>query len=314
VPYVVVGNQTAADKYNIDLINCSGTSAYDWVFIKAAQTWQSLISADLEDTAVVGQPCLRNWDGEAILNCGAVDDLVVAFAVVPIDGPGKILGGASPWWIRDPPSPNVDVPVSGYTEFDSADWEWMVTNNILESVILHEMGHILGIGSLWGWLGLLNPGNCRDQTVFPLTGPVSPAPFYRGAFGNTSLPLVDPTNFRNLGAVPIEDSGGAGTRCAHWEESIYRQELMSGFVSVNGNPLSYTTALSLIDLGYTIDLDSPAIDKEFNLRTALADANPNNVKPTQFELTGCLDHMPEGLLKKLQRRSLSAGTGHGHRH
>ena len=41
-------------------------------------------------------------------------------------------------------------------EFDSADVASMFANGIWTNVILHEMGHILGIGTIWSLLGLKN--------------------------------------------------------------------------------------------------------------------------------------------------------------
>jgi hypothetical protein len=45
--------------------------------------------------------------------------------------------------------------------------------------------------------------------------------------------------------VPVENSGGAGTRDSHWRDSIFVAEMMTGFVNVGGNPMSrMTIALS----------------------------------------------------------------------
>ena len=38
--------------------------------------------------------------------------------------------------------------------------------------------------------------------------------------------------------VPVENTGGAGTRGAHWRETVFRNELMSGFIDAPGNPIS----------------------------------------------------------------------------
>lgn len=79
---------------------------------------------------------------------------------------------------------------------------------------------------------------------------------------------------------------------------------MTGWVSSNGNPLSYLTAYSLKDMGYTIDENSTVIDKTFTLKTALADPLPGSKPVQSIQLTGCLDHwdhgtkMPKSLLKK----------------
>jgi hypothetical protein len=50
--------------------------------------------------------------------------------------------------------------------------------------------------------------------------------------------------------VPVENTGGPGTRNSHWRETVFRNELMTGFVGVaGGNPLSRMTVGSLQDLG-----------------------------------------------------------------
>ena len=51
-------------------------------------------------------------------------------------------------------------------ELDAADLDWIETNGALEAVILHEMGHVLGIGTLWDRFGLLrNPSLAAETEV-----------------------------------------------------------------------------------------------------------------------------------------------------
>ena len=57
-------------------------------------------------------------------------------------------------------------------------------------------------------------------------------------------------------AVPVENTGGPGTADGHWRETVFRNELMSGFIGDPGNPLSRMTAASLGDLGYQVDIDA----------------------------------------------------------
>jgi hypothetical protein len=56
--------------------------------------------------------------------------------------------------------------------------------------------------------------------------------------------------------VPVENTGGPGTRDGHWRESIFRNELMSGFIGASGNPISRVTVASLEDMGYQVDLNA----------------------------------------------------------
>ena len=37
-------------------------------------------------------------------------------------------------------------------QFDVADMAKLISNGTLQSVVLHEMGHVLGIGTLWDTL------------------------------------------------------------------------------------------------------------------------------------------------------------------
>ena len=52
----------------------------------------------------------------------------------------------------------------------------------------------------------------------------------------------------------VENTGGAGTADAHWRESVFGNELMTGFVDAGVNPLSRVTVASMGDLGYTVNL------------------------------------------------------------
>ncbi len=57
--------------------------------------------------------------------------------------------------------------------------------------------------------------------------------------------------------VPVANRGGPGTRDGHWRESIFGNELMTGFVGPGRDlPLSTVTIASLADLGYQVDLNA----------------------------------------------------------
>ena len=55
-------------------------------------------------------------------------------------------------------------------------------------------------------------------------------------------------------AVPVENTGGPGTKNSHWRDTVFRNELMTGFVGGAPNPLSRLTVASLKDLGYVVNL------------------------------------------------------------
>jgi hypothetical protein len=200
------------------VISYAGDPLYQPLFDDAAERWEQIIIADLPDVNSS--------------NFGFVDDLLIDASVVFIDGPGGVLGQAGPDWIRS----SSGLPFHGEMEFDSADVSQMFGNGTLYNVILHEMGHILGIGTLWDHHDLLNG--------FQYIGAYAVAE-YRIISGNSSASFV-----------PVENSGGPGTAGGHWEEDIFNAELMTGFVEAAGvaMPLSRITVASLMDLGYTVNM------------------------------------------------------------
>ncbi len=125
--------------------------------------------------------------------------------------------------------------------FDTADLAKMGTDGTLNDVITHEMGHVLGIGTLWDRKGLLKNAG-RQNPTFTGSGAMQEYKVLR-ATGRSKR-------------VPVENTGGPGTRDGHWREVVFRNELMSGFISTPGNPLSRVTVASLGDLGYQVDLDA----------------------------------------------------------
>jgi hypothetical protein len=110
----------------------------------------------------------------------------------------------------------------------------METIGTLDDLVLHEIGHIIGFGTIWRELGLL-------------TGAGSADPRFGGPHALAAYRLIDAA----VVSVPVENTGAIGTRDGHWRESIFENELMTGYLSGTPNPLSAITVASLQDLGYT---------------------------------------------------------------
>jgi hypothetical protein len=176
------------------------------------------------------------------------DDILIFAEAKPIDGVGQILGKAGFCALR-----STGLPFLGYMQFDTADLAKMETNGTLESVILHEMLHVVGFGTLWDRTGLL------DATV--AADPIFAGASARSAFAN----LNGGATYAGT-PVPVEATGGTSTALSHWRETVLKSELMTGWISTGGAPLSATTIGSLQDLGYTVDLSQA---QPFNLATAL---------------------------------------------
>lgn len=239
-PAMVTFNATGTvvvSTYNITLRYVTPTSAArQAVFTAAANRWSSIIIGDVPDVPmnVAASSC-----SPAINE--TVDDVLIFVNLDSIDGPGMILGSAGPCYVR---SSNSRFSIVGRMTFDTADVANLEAGGLFPATILHEMGHVLGIGTLW------NP---------PVASP--PPPLLVGA-GSADPYFIGPTAIAQFDAngggtymgnkVPVANTGGAGTRDAHWRENVMGKELMTGFISLIANPLSAITVGSLADAGYTV--------------------------------------------------------------
>jgi hypothetical protein len=154
---------------------------------------------------------------------------------VRIDGPGSILGQAGPVDLR----PDSFLPATGVMSFDSADLAQMESDGSLVSVIVHEMAHVLGFGTIFDRVGLIT-GAGGDDPQF--TG-ASATREYAALLGRGARPR----------SVPLANVGGPGTRDGHWREEVFANELMTGFLDRGPNPVSRMTIAAFEDLGYTVD-------------------------------------------------------------
>ncbi len=55
--------------------------------------------------------------------------------------------------------------------------------------------------------------------------------------------------------MTVESGGGPGTRYSHWSESVFQNELMTGYAS-GDLALSRMTIASMADLGYRVNLNA----------------------------------------------------------
>jgi hypothetical protein len=211
-------------------------------FKGAADRWSRVIVGNLPSVMV---------DGEVI------DDVLILAQGTPIDGPGHILGQAGPTHLRPRNAGNAAlIPAKGIMSFDTADLAQMEQNGTLNDVITHEMGHVIGIGTIWSQKDLLEGAGTENPTFVgqaamieyaKLVGQGVMQEYAKQRYGDGE-PTPTP--------VPVANMGGSGTRDSHWREAIFRNELMSGFINQPPNPISRVTAGSLGDLGYVVDMDA----------------------------------------------------------
>jgi hypothetical protein len=231
--------ETGVSPFSIELqFLTDTTSAQGQAFENARHRWEGLIVGDVPNvqlSATAGQ-CGTN---SPALN-RSVDDVLILVTLEPIDGAGNVLGAAGPCFVRT----GSRLPVLGVMKFDTADLDVLESSGLLQPVILHEMGHVLGYGTIWTDKNLL-----ADPS---LTGGTDP--HFTGAQAISAFNAVGGSNYTASAKVPVENTGGAGTADAHWRESVFGNELMTGFVDASTNPLSRVSVASMADLGYTVNL------------------------------------------------------------
>jgi hypothetical protein len=113
------------------------------------------------------------------------------------------------------------------------------------------MAHVLGFGTIWDRLGLRQGAG----TINPIfTGANAMRAF--GALQGLTTPVP----------VPVANTGGPGTRDAHWRETVFGNELLTGFLNAGVNPISRMSIASFQDLGYQVN---PAVADPYELPSAL---------------------------------------------
>ena len=146
-----------------------------------------------------------------------------------------------------------------------ANWQGVGANgrNYIDELLAHEVGHVLGVGTLWVGNGVYETNTFHYTGVYGLAA-------YQAEFNQT------------VAFVPVENAGNPGTPNAHWDQLMRSSpqegnpsdpwsldprvgvvdqygrdrglELMSGAIDPDyGEPfLSRFTVESMRDLGYTV--------------------------------------------------------------
>lgn len=248
-----VFNATIQTGYSVVIryVGVEPTGAVANAFARAVSKIQAVIVGDAQDIpANVATPAC-NIPGP--LN-EVVDDVVIYARVENIDGPGGTLGSAGPCYIRSNaangnPSTIPPLTIYGTMRFDSADLDNLAAQGRLEAVILHEMLHVIGVGTLWN-----QPSNAylldSGQPTVRFTGPLARLACVNQNGGATTCATHVPVE----NCLDLQVTCGAGTINSHWKESVFLGELMTGFLSAGTNPFSAMTIQSLADMGYQVNV------------------------------------------------------------
>ncbi len=244
--------------FNIEVRFLGGlSSSQQQVFQEASERWSQIITGDLPSVLV---------DGEVI------DDVLIEARGDFIDGEGGVLGRAGPTQLRS----GSLLPAKGVMEFDSDDLVRQEQEGSLISTIIHEMGHVLGLGTIWSSKGFLV--GCSGTIN-------SPNPIYTGV--NAQREFATLINEQTPQPVPVANQGGPGTRCGHWRENVFGNELMTGFLDTGLNPVSRLTIAALEDLGYEVNYDAAdAFQLPTSLQLAMMGINADFPHSRQCSMCG----------------------------
>lgn len=215
-----------------------GDAGYDiWIDFKGSWTAE-LQQAFIDAANYLVSVIMTDIGGGGLYRGKIIDDIYITAELKAIDGAGGILGQAGPTaiWTAN------DLTAAGQMQFDIADAEYFLGRGLWDDIVMHEMMHVLGFGTLWdfGSHDLVNGGE--------YTGPEALAA-YR-----------DYMNDQSIAFIPVETDGGSGTAGGHWNEILadysddpagLGNELMTGFID-NDNWLSEFSVMVLADLGYDI--------------------------------------------------------------
>ena len=243
-------------------------------FVDAAAYWNSVIT---------GFKAPYFYENDGVTVATAPPTLTITASLPAIDDIGGTLGQAGPMTARYADNDNLTphptysryYVSTGFMEFDVADVAAMISANTFYGVVLHEMGHVLGIGTMWDFNttseGIV--GNPIYRAADPsVTDNDQPVGAYTGQYALAKWIA----EFDRTGAtfVPVEKGGGAGTANGHWNEFDgggigigpvsnltgldLSQELMTGWAS-DVFFVSEMTLGSLEDLGFEVDYSKAGI-------------------------------------------------------
>ena len=197
-------------------------------------------------------PILQNGGVPGLAGSRKVDDLLIRFEWEIIDFASSISGRAYQCgWVSTTGFPG-GRPNAGVVYLVNSIFtrERVTDFPRADRVILHEIGHVLGIGTSWSRSGFLNLDVDRPE----FTGPRATAEYRRVAPERAK-------SARRLGVqgVPVEDDG------IHWRASDYEADgheyrytvlgdlMKPGGTRSQNNLITAVTVGALDDLGYEVD-------------------------------------------------------------
>lgn len=223
-------------------------------FDSAVAKWRRVIYRPLSTVSLSSVKAGTCGPGTPALS-GTTTGVVIYAAVDSIDGSGKILAEAGPCILRS----SGGLTAVGVMLFDSADVRGLITNGTLNSVVLHEMSHVLGFGTLWGPPSPPVTANCLQLLSSP-PGTIQDT-YFSCPKAQAQFDSIGGSKYTGGHIVPVENCGTSpyvyptcttGTVNGHWRQVVFGNDLMVGFLP--SNPvLSVVSVAAQEDLGYTVN-------------------------------------------------------------
>lgn len=238
----ITGKSNIESLYNIDIVYADNSLSDDQKTLveSAVARWQAAIIGDLP-------------------NVGEIDDMQITVIGANVDGAGGILAFAGPRSFRAPgPGGTPGLPVTGEVTMDLVDSN---ASRGFVDVVSHEIGHVLGIGTVWDQF-LVNRG--------------SPSVTYIGEKGVEEYSRLFNQNFSSVPVEPFVEG--------HWDAVALDLELMNPFseggfdLPADSEPLmrlSRLTIGALEDMGYDVNYAASDTYGPFNIGPLPEDFRPD---------------------------------------
>lgn len=198
------------------------------LFMSAVNFWESSLLGTQEDIDI---------------------NLVIDASTPTIDGNGNVLGSASNSNASYLTNNGLFLYATlGSMRFDIDDITGM-NQTTLYNIILHEMAHVIGFGTLW------------NSDRFSVSGFQDVYENGSGEYtGEYALALYQEIYDSSATYVPIELDGGSGTANSHWDEGFINDpsELLTGYLDPNPY-VSDISLASFADIGYVVQLSDGRI-------------------------------------------------------
>ena len=234
-------------SFNIELVYLDNglSSARKNLMAQAARRWKQVIVGDLVDINYRRNP-YNAWDDflqARIQVSDTVDDVRVFVRVRPITSQtttgNPTTGTGFTFQIRASDS----LPILSAVLLNSNLLDEVEDEGLLEKLMLHELGHCLGVGISWDHFGLLYNSSRQNHTADT---------YFAGFQARRAFDQLGGRSYRGR-KVPVQQGGDD----VHWRTGVFGDELMTlGWTWPYHAPLSRITVASLDDIGYEVNLDA----------------------------------------------------------